>query len=81
MHLCSSDEAQEQAVQRSCVCPVPGDVQERAGWGLGQPDLLSGSPAHCSRLELDDHIAPSNPSHPIILSGPVDLGTFTRSQT
>jgi len=38
----------------SCGCPIPGGVQGQAGWGPGQPDLLSdlvsdlvvGNPAH-----------------------------------
>lgn len=34
--------ALEQAAQRSCGCPIPGDVQEEVRWGPGQPDLEVG---------------------------------------
>jgi len=36
----------EQTVQRGCGCPIPEDVQGQVGWGLGQPDLMGGNPAH-----------------------------------
>ena len=45
-------EALAQAAQRSCGCPIPGGVQGQVGWGCGQPDLVSGSPAHGWELEL-----------------------------
>ena len=36
-----------QAAQRSCGCPIPGDVQGQIGWGVGQsnlvPDLVAGN--------------------------------------
>jgi len=32
--------------QRSCGCPISGGVEGQAGWGPGQPDVVSGSPAH-----------------------------------
>jgi len=28
------------AAQRSCGCPVTGDVQGHVGWGPGQPELV-----------------------------------------
>lgn len=28
------------------LCPVPGDTQGQAGWGLGQPEPMGGSPVH-----------------------------------
>jgi len=44
--------------QRGCECPIPGGVQDQAGWGPGQPgvvpDLEVGVPACGRRLELDD---------------------------
>jgi len=30
-----------QAAHRRCGCPIPGGVQRQAGWGPGQPDLMS----------------------------------------
>ena len=47
-------EAQAQAAHRSCGCPIPGVAQVLVGWGPGQPDLVTGNPAHSKRLELDD---------------------------
>ena len=29
-----------QAAQRSCGCPIPGGVQDQAGWGPREPDLM-----------------------------------------
>ena len=34
---------QEQVAQRCCGCPIPGDTQDHAGGGLGQPDLVRGN--------------------------------------
>ena len=39
-------EAVALVAQRSCGCPIPGGVQGQAGWGLGQPGLMGGVPAH-----------------------------------
>lgn len=39
-------EALAQAAHRSCGCPIPEGIQEVAGLGPVQPDLLAGSPAH-----------------------------------
>ena len=33
-------EVLEQAVQRGCGCPIPGDIQGWVGWGHGQPALV-----------------------------------------
>ena len=30
-------------VQRSCACPIHGDIQGQMGWGPGQPALVSGN--------------------------------------
>ena len=35
-----------QVAQRSYGYPIPGGVQGQVGWGLGQPELVGGSPAH-----------------------------------
>jgi len=49
-----SGEVLEQAAQRGCGCPIPGDVQGQVGWGPGQPGLVVGDPAQGRSLELDD---------------------------
>ena len=36
---CESGEVLEQAAQRGCGCPVPGNVQGQVRWGPGQPGL------------------------------------------
>ena len=41
-----------------CGCPIPGDIQGQVGWGLGQPELVGGSPDHGRQLELDDLSGP-----------------------
>jgi len=33
-------------------CPIPGGAQGQVGWGPGQPELVSGSPAHGRGLAL-----------------------------
>ena len=58
-------EALEQAAQRSCGCPIPGNTQGQVGWGPGQPELLGGT-AYGRGLELEGLKAPSNPSHAVI---------------
>ena len=35
-----------QVAQRSCGCPLPGGIQDQAGWGFEQPGLVSGVPAY-----------------------------------
>ena len=37
---CDSGAVLEQAAQRGCGCPIPGDVQDHVGWGPGQPALV-----------------------------------------
>jgi len=39
-------EALEQAVWRSCGCPLRGSVEGQVGWGSEQPGLVEGVPAH-----------------------------------
>jgi len=39
-------EALAQVAQRSCGCPLPGNVQGQVGWGFEQPGLVEGVPAH-----------------------------------
>jgi len=39
-------EALAQVAQRSCGCPIPGDVQGQVGWGTGQLDLVGGTTAY-----------------------------------
>ena len=55
----------EQAAQRGCGCPVPGDVQGQVGWGPGQPGLVLnvevGSPACGRGLGSDDPWGPFQP--------------------
>jgi len=36
----------EQVVQRSCGCPMPGDVLGQVGWSPGQRDLEEVVPVH-----------------------------------
>ncbi|GAB0188666.1 hypothetical protein GRJ2_001331900 [Grus japonensis] len=43
---CEGGEALEQVAQRSCGCPMPGNVQGQVGWGFGQRGLVEGVPAH-----------------------------------
>ena len=43
---CEDGEAEAQAAQRSCGCPIPGGVQWQAGSDPGQPDLMAGNPVH-----------------------------------
>jgi len=40
--------------QRSCGCPLPGNVQDQAGWGSEHPGLAAGVPARGRGLGLDD---------------------------
>jgi len=41
-----SGETLEQVAQRSCGCPVPGNVQGQVGRGFEQPDLMEVVAAH-----------------------------------
>ena len=38
-----SGDALAQAAQRSCGCPIPGSLEDQAGWAPEQPDLLGGN--------------------------------------
>jgi len=44
----------EEAAQRGSGGPIPGNIQGRVGWGSEKPDLVSGVPAHCRGVGLDD---------------------------
>ena len=44
--------------QRCCGCRIPGGAQGQVGWGLGQPELVGGSPDHGRQLELNDLSGP-----------------------
>lgn len=35
-----------QDAERSCECPIPGIVQDRAGWGSLQPGIVEGVLTH-----------------------------------
>ena len=47
-------EALAQVAQRSCGCPLPGNVQGQAGWSSEHPGLVEGVPADGRGLEQDD---------------------------
>lgn len=40
----------EEVGQRSCRCPMSGNVQGQNGWGFGQPHLVGGVPVMAGRL-------------------------------
>jgi len=44
-------EALAQSAQRSCGCPLPGNVQGQVGQGLEHPELVESVPAHGGGLE------------------------------
>ena len=48
-------DALEQVVQRDCGCPIPGGIQDQAGWSPGHPALVGGNPADVRGVELNDH--------------------------
>ena len=41
-------------LRRGCGCPIPGSIQDQAGWSFEQPDLVIDVPAHGRGLGLDD---------------------------
>ncbi|XP_051493829.1 GPN-loop GTPase 2 isoform X1 [Apus apus] len=43
---CEGGESLAQVAQGSCGCPIPGSVEGQVGWGLEQPGLVGGVPAH-----------------------------------
>jgi len=45
-------EVMEQVAQSSCGCPLPGSIQDQAGWGFEQPDLTEGILARGRGFEL-----------------------------
>ena len=47
-------EALAQVAQRSCRCPIIGNVQGQVGWGFEQPDLVKNVPVHGREVGLDD---------------------------
>lgn len=44
----------EQAAQRGEGCPIPGNIQVRAGWGSQQCDLTESAPADSRGTGLGD---------------------------
>jgi len=44
----------EGIAQRGSGGPIPGNVQDQVGQGSEQPDLVSGVPARCRGVGLDD---------------------------
>jgi len=44
----------ERVAQRGSGGPIPGNIQDQVGWGFEQPDLVSGVPARCRGVGLDD---------------------------
>lgn len=44
----------EHVVQIGGGYPIPGNIQDQAGWGSEQSDLVEDVPAHCKAFELDD---------------------------
>jgi len=50
-----------QVAQRSCGCPLPGNVQDQVGRGLEHPGLVEGGPAHGRGIGLDDQTGPFQP--------------------
>lgn len=59
-------QALEQVAHRSCGCPIPGNAQDQAGYGLQQPGLVDGVPWHrgWNQMIFKD---PSNPNVSVIL--------------
>jgi len=47
-------ETLERIAQRSSGGPIPGNIQDQVGQGSEQPDLVSGVPARCRGVGLDD---------------------------
>ena len=59
----------ERVAQRGSGGPIPGNIQDQVGQGSEQPDLVSGVPARCGGVGLDD------------LRGPFPPKTFYDSMT
>jgi len=47
-------EALAEAAQRGGGCPIPGDSQWQAGWGLWASDQSVGVTVHCRGVGLED---------------------------
>jgi len=47
-------ETLERIAQRGRGGPIPGNIQDQVGQGSEQPDLVSGVPARCRGVGLDD---------------------------
>ena len=47
-------ETLERIAQRGSGGPIPGNIQDQVGRGSEQPDLVSGVPARCGGVGLDD---------------------------
>jgi len=45
---------EERVAQRGSGGPIPGSIQDHVGQGSEQPDLVSGVPACCGGVGLDD---------------------------
>jgi len=45
---------QERVAQRGGGGPIPGNIQAQVGQGSEQPDLVSGVPARCGGVGLED---------------------------
>ena len=46
--------ALERVAQRGSGGPIPGNIPDQVGQGSEQPDLVSGVPARCGGVGLDD---------------------------
>lgn len=61
---CVSSEALGQVVQKSCECPIPGNVQGQIQWRSEQFGLVKNVPAHGSMVEnMIFRLLPHKPFH------------------
>ena len=44
----------QRVAQRGSGGPIPGNIQDQVGQGSEQPDLVSGVPARCGGVGVDD---------------------------
>ena len=54
MFFSEGGEALAHTAQRSCSGSIPGIVPDQVVWGLDQPGLVEGVPAHGRELEIGD---------------------------